>query len=321
MRIRRKTKDCLNCGLGLSEIYNYCPRCGQENHVKMVSFGQLFRDFIVNYFSFDTKFFRSIKPFILKPGQLTVLFIEGKRASYVNPLRLYIILSVVFFFLSTLLVQQAIETGSIREGAVQNISGANTAERREAAELGIGKFRDILADETLSNQQVLDSLKNVGVSLTVKFESYTGELVFNQLRKVARQDFDVFMAYVMQNMPIMMFFLLPFYAIVLKLLYFRNNILYVKHLIYGLHIHCFTFFLISLLLLLYLVTEPESILVSYVEMLVYGLLIVYIYISMLHVYRQKWLKTLIKFFLLGFVYFFMLLVFGISEAFISFLIF
>jgi hypothetical protein len=125
----------------------------------------------------------------------------------------------------------------------------------------------------------------------------------------------------MQNMPVMMFLLLPFYALLLKLLYIRRNVLYVKHLIHGVHLHTFTFFLLSLLLLLYLTTEHLPGLQAWVEIMVFVLLLVYIYISMFLVYHEGWFKTLLKFIILGFCYFFVLLVFGLTEAFISFLIF
>jgi hypothetical protein len=325
MKIRRKTKDCLNCGLSLSEHYNYCPRCGQENNHRIVSFGELVKDFFVNYFSFDTKFTRSVKPFLFKPGKLTLLFVEGKRASYVNPFRLYIIVSVVFFFLSTLYVKESVSKvgDSSNDKVAVDVSGAIPDEEADSTQnigSGISAFRDILEDETLTDRQAMDSLNIIG-SLTMDSTSFLTKTIFTQLRKVARQDVEIFMAYIMQNMPVMMFLLLPFYALLLKLLYIRRNVLYVKHLIHGVHLHTFTFFLLSLLLLLYLTTEHLPGLQAWVEIMVFVLLLVYIYISMFLVYHEGWFKTLLKFIILGFCYFFVLLVFGLTEAFISFLIF
>jgi len=93
MKTLRKTKKCLNCGQILSDIYDFCPLCGQENTDNNVSFKQLAGDFFSNYFSLDSKFLKSIKPFFINPGYLTNSFNNGKRKSYANPVRLYIIIS------------------------------------------------------------------------------------------------------------------------------------------------------------------------------------------------------------------------------------
>lgn len=324
MRFRRKTRDCLNCGLTLDEIYNYCPRCGQENNQRMVSFGELVKDFFVNYFSFDTKFVRSIKPFLIQPGELTKLFIAGKRSSYVNPLRLYIIVSVIFFFLSTLYIKESVTFVSESNGdeIEMNLSDAmddGGGDTTRAIVSGFQNIKDVLEDESLTDQQAMDSLSNMG---GIKMDStFVGGIFFSQMRKVARQDLEIFLAYVMQNMPVMMFLLLPVYALLLKLLYVRRNALYVKHLIHGVHLHAFTFFLLTLILLLSLVFEPLPVLNEWLQIILFLLLFIYIYISMLRVYLQGWFKTLLKFAILGFFYFFILLVFGFSEAVISFLIF
>lgn len=98
MKTLRQTKKCLNCNQSLSEIYSYCPLCGQENTDNNVSFKQLIEDFLNNYFSLDSKFFQSIKPFFIHPGHLTNSFNSGKRRTYINPVRLYIIISFFYFF-------------------------------------------------------------------------------------------------------------------------------------------------------------------------------------------------------------------------------
>ncbi|MDF9795943.1 hypothetical protein OKW21_001206 [Catalinimonas alkaloidigena] len=322
MRIRRKTKDCLNCGLSLNEIYHYCPRCGQENNDQNVSFGTLVKEFFINYFSFDTNFARSIKPFVIAPGFLTLRFNEGKRVSYVHPLRLYIIISVVFFFLSTLWLTDNIvpeESSKDTNVALLQDSLSNPLDSVVINQWEI--MGSILEDETLSDYEALDSLRSFG-EINVRLDSYFGSLAFRQLRKVVRQDFEVFVAYVMQNAPIMMFMLLPLFAFILKLLYFRHKHLYMNHLIHGIHLHSFAFFLTSVLLLINLLVDVGGIMSGvWVYLALQALITIYIFISFQKVYQQGGLKTLVKIFILGNIYAFVLLVFGLSETFISFLIF
>ncbi len=59
----------------------------------------LLNNFLENYVSFDSKIFRTLKYLILKPGELSKEYLDGKRVSYAPPIRLYIILSILFFFL------------------------------------------------------------------------------------------------------------------------------------------------------------------------------------------------------------------------------
>jgi hypothetical protein len=45
----------------------------------------------------DGKTFQTLRLLFLKPGALTVEFLRGRRASYVSPVRLYLICSLLFF--------------------------------------------------------------------------------------------------------------------------------------------------------------------------------------------------------------------------------
>ncbi|ELR70045.1 hypothetical protein C900_04415 [Fulvivirga imtechensis AK7] len=108
MRIRRKTNQCLNCGYTLDRVYNYCPNCGQENDDNNVSIGTLLGDFFNTYFALDSKLAKTIKPFFFSPGHLTNRYAEGKRVSYAHPLRLYLIISLFFFFIFTVVGKKVI---------------------------------------------------------------------------------------------------------------------------------------------------------------------------------------------------------------------
>ncbi len=91
----RKEKDCLNCGHVVEE--NFCPHCGQENIVVKEDAFHMVTHAIADYFHFEHKFFGTIKPLLLKPGQLTSSYVAGKRVSFIHPIRLYIFVSIVFF--------------------------------------------------------------------------------------------------------------------------------------------------------------------------------------------------------------------------------
>lgn len=96
--------NCPNCGHPLEPADRYCSNCGQatfhEDDIR--SFVQ---HFLSDYFTFDSKIFRSIWPLFSKPGFLTIEYLKGKRASYITPLRLFIFTSIIFFLLLSLLDQ------------------------------------------------------------------------------------------------------------------------------------------------------------------------------------------------------------------------
>ena len=159
MKIRRKTNCCLNCNHTLSEVYNFCPHCGQENNDNNVSFGTFIGDFFSNYFSFDTRIGRSIQPFFLRPGYLTNQFNEGKRMRYMHPLRLYLIVSLVFFFFS---ISLSVSTTGVqtsdefRRGFIAGIFDLDSLDS-DSLEMVL----DVIQSPNLSDKQMLDSLEQM----------------------------------------------------------------------------------------------------------------------------------------------------------------
>lgn len=89
---------CENCGAELNGPY--CHRCGQHDFEFHRSFGHVFFEALENFFHFDAKFFRNIVTLLFRPGRLTADFNSGKRASQMPPFRLYLFVSVLFFFIS-----------------------------------------------------------------------------------------------------------------------------------------------------------------------------------------------------------------------------
>jgi hypothetical protein len=91
----RKEKNCLNCGATVEE--RYCTRCGQENVEPKESVGHLIGHFFADITHFDSKIFTTLKDLIWRPGFLTREYVEGRRAAYLNPIRMYIFISAIFF--------------------------------------------------------------------------------------------------------------------------------------------------------------------------------------------------------------------------------
>jgi hypothetical protein len=91
----RKEHNCLNCGFHVDK--HYCSSCGQPNIELKESFWNFIGHSIAHYFHFDSKFFQTMSPLLTKPGMVTLDYIAGKRARYINPVNLYIFVSIVYF--------------------------------------------------------------------------------------------------------------------------------------------------------------------------------------------------------------------------------
>ncbi len=93
------TENCLNCGEVLRG--QHCSHCGQRARVRVLSLGSLLRDLLGDIANFDSRVWRTLKPLAFQPGALTVEFLRGRRTHYSPPFRMYLILSVAFFLLTT----------------------------------------------------------------------------------------------------------------------------------------------------------------------------------------------------------------------------
>lgn len=92
----RKETDCLNCGAELQG--QFCHICGQQNLENNESFLGLVKHFVYDITHFDGKFFSTLKYLLLKPGFLSLEFQRGRRASYLDPIKMYVFTSALFFF-------------------------------------------------------------------------------------------------------------------------------------------------------------------------------------------------------------------------------
>lgn len=91
---------CKNCNSSL--FGQYCSNCGQdrEHHV---SFSEIKKDFLDEAFDYDSRIFKTLKYLFSRPGFLTQQYWLGKRIKYLQPIRLYILASVIYYFINPLL--------------------------------------------------------------------------------------------------------------------------------------------------------------------------------------------------------------------------
>ena len=86
---------CLNCGAALHG--RFCAGCGQEDRPLDPTVGEVVGEVVREISALDGRIIRSVRRLFLSPGYLTREHFEGHRAGWVSPVRLYLILSVVYF--------------------------------------------------------------------------------------------------------------------------------------------------------------------------------------------------------------------------------
>ena len=87
---------CLNCGTAL--VGSHCHACGQRAHVHR-TLAAFFHDLLHGVLHFEGKTWRTIPLLVWKPGRLTREYIDGKRASYVSPIALFLFVVFLSFAL------------------------------------------------------------------------------------------------------------------------------------------------------------------------------------------------------------------------------
>lgn len=318
---QRKSNHCLNCTSEFEINSNYCPHCGQENNHNRVSFGTLVVDFLNNYFSLDSKFTNSLLPFFFNPGRLTQKFIEGKRASFVNPIRLYLIISLVFFLVFGMVSQDIVQESIAKfDASADELSDSTQVDLEELFSRELTKnqgdsiltlinsvsdtvitrdaitisqpdtgqfFTDENIDiyirlrkENLEPDEILDSLKTGSLS----------EFQFDLVRKLIRLDQaegQIVLSQILKNLPLMMLFIIPVFALMLKAFYIRRSQYYITHVVHALHLHSFAYVIYGLVFLIgmYWITDPD--LSFQVGLYSFIIVVVRSYFSFLKVYGQK----------------------------------
>lgn len=327
----RKEKNCLNCQ---AEVQGrYCHNCGQENIEPKETVWHLISHFFKDITHFDGNFFSTVKYLVVKPGFLSKEYMIGRRASYVNPVRLYIFTSAFFFlmfftFFKTGRIDMANEM-TINKKTLAEIekmdsatfagftSAINLENDKPAKPMTRAEFQ-VYADTVLSSantnlvnieyksRQEYDSVLKAGKGHSWLERTFVYKLLdINNKYKGRKLDaLSDFKDLLMHSLPQLLFISLPLLALLFKLLYIRRKeFYYVNHGIFSLHLYIFIFIA---LLVIFSLNELNSGLhwwiISAVNFLLYLSLFFYEYKAMRNFYKQRRAKTILKFILLNLMF-------------------
>jgi len=259
---------CLNCSAVLTGPF--CAQCGQHDIDYHRSFHHLFHDILENLFHFEGKFFVTVAWLLSRPGRITLEFLNGRRASQLNPLRFYLLASVMLFLGIALLnhghlidlphstVNRLQQEVSQQARQLSQAGRALTPEQKQAlarrlqeaarqhpdhfdpAAIAADFQREQVAAATAPLKTEVQNGTKAKTTLTVNRDSSIGRQIADRLASGELTVGDMWEA-IEHRVPTMVFLGVPLFALFLKLGYLRTGRYYVEHLIFSLHLHTWAF--------------------------------------------------------------------------------
>lgn len=344
--------QCLNCGTVLQGPF--CHYCGQPDRNFLRFFPVLLRELLEDFVDFDSRFMRTMRPLLFKPGKLTRDYLDGRRFRYTPPLRLYIFSSIACFFVAALLAADIIQIGGERDADGDVVSGirigvADDPELREALDRLDPETRQEV-DEAL--RQVTEEREGEGEDEGDETININGEPWDRETNPIdiewlpgwvndwindeieqspakgreIEQNPDLIKEKVFDVLPATMFVLLPIVALLFKFWYLFAGKYYIEHLIFALHNHSFLFVVLLISLLFGALAdwaEPAgagrmTTASTWLNVAMGVWVPVYFLVSLKRVYQQGWFMTVTKYCLIGISY---VLLLSLTTAFVALLSF
>lgn len=350
---------CENCATALQG--DFCHHCGQSAHSPVRSFGHAIEEVFESFWHLDGRIFRTLQQ-LLRPGRLAMDYLAGHRTRYIPPIRLFVIVAVLTFFVARLVVhvdagtfidqtpappevatafKDARTSEEVEKARLAHIKPLETARRTLPEPMRFTMDRAIAKIEKQAAQRnkELAGLPGSTAATTPPAtpaaspgtapaapKAYTpvdidflpgfanrwltgqAEIIRLNLPRINERPQLLVNAF-FASVPSALFVLVPLFALLLKIFYFRSGRLYLEHLVVALYSHAFLCVaLLGILLLTLLAGQvPDVPVVGSLIGIAVTLLLVwmplYLLIMQRRVYGQSWLVTSIKFMALGWLYF------------------
>lgn len=289
---------CKNCGH--VDTGRFCSACGQSFTEYSKPLKELLGD-LAGIFSLDSSIFRTIGPFLFKPGFLSREYLNGKRKFYMSPVRLYLFLSIVFFFVAN-------EVTINSSAPLKNFTFSQSTDSTRTEIVADDQFFESLKKDTSFVVVGGDTIFRDSVSAT-----YYDKFIDSGLKTLENPS--LFITDFYKNISYALFLLMPIFALILQLLYVRRKRYYVEHLIFTLNMHSFVLLVLTILALLqFLIKRNDDFTV------ILALVIpVYFLAGMKRFYEQKFWKIFLKSIILWIIYILLLISTMLALVYLTFI--
>jgi len=247
--------NCANCEASL--LGQYCAYCGQRARDRMISVWDLVKEASEILTSLDSRLWRTLGLLLFRPGRLTRDYLLGKRARYIPALRLFLGLSLLFFFLFSLNTRFEVSPGLAGEDGDIGMQIQLGEEPEVADEIPPAPPSTSAAPQDADTEPVeieaadkLGRCADLGVALPENLPWTKAWLSEERLKatceKIIADHGASFGRALLENIPLMMFVFLPFMSFIMKALYPLSRRFYVEHLLFLVHYHSFFYLLLAI---------------------------------------------------------------------------
>ena len=230
---------CRDCGAAVD--YHYCCVCGQETRLHVPSAGEFIHEFVGHYVALEGRLWKTLALLLFKPGFLTWEYLQGRRARYVQPLRVYLTFSILFFAVLKL-GPPLMDTGSGSHGSAPAPVAAQ-AEPKPQLQSGAPQVSEPVASGRQSKEQEL-------ANATLEYFPQMAQRIDAFQRKSQAEQTVILTSAFYAYVPYAIFCLMPLFAGLLKLLYLGSGRHYGEHLLFALHTNAFAFAMLATLIML-----------------------------------------------------------------------
>jgi hypothetical protein len=265
---------CQNCGAPLTG--RFCSSCGQRAIPPRPTVRELAGDAWNELVGWDGKFLRTLRMLVRHPGELTRAAIEGRRARYISPVRLYLVCSIVYFLVA---------------------AAAPLPDEEVAVTVGFDAGLDVGIGASDPTGAAFDKAVRVGLdALTpderalVEAEIARQPAVFRPLMRGLLEDYGSMQRRMVDILSRALFVLVPVLGLVLAMFYRGRH--YPEHLYAALHLQTFVFLALTFQAL---AEYTRSGVVGVAARMIAAIVIVaYAVVAQRHIYGDSWPKTVIK---------------------------
>jgi hypothetical protein len=227
------------------ESGDYCSQCGQKLRIHVdPTFHDLVHDTIHEFLHLDGKIFSTIKMLFINPGHLTKEFLSGRRVAYINPIRLYLTMSILYFVVSSLSFSESSDKvikdlESDADVEKEFIKATKKEEKKDAkGHLGLSKLEPLKMPGSDPESELVLDIKT-GTFLDPKIEQWKPHF-FKGIKKI-NKDSTEFKKIYSASLAKSLFLLMPLFALILSVLYIRHKRRYPQYLYFSLHYHAALF--------------------------------------------------------------------------------
>ena len=198
--------ECKNCSHSLNG--RYCSQCGQDSHAHARAFSHVISEVTETFLHLDSTIWKTLHGLVVSPGLVAAEYLQGKRVRYTPPFRLYVVLSLVFFLVAAANDHlRLVQVGDNVSGFVTYSSKAN-------------------CDKSFTGSFAAHWI-NDGFARACRQSKIDGGQQLNHL--------------IWTSVPKTFLVLVPLFALLTRLAYWRSRMFYVEHLVFSTYFHCALF--------------------------------------------------------------------------------